>query len=336
MMRSFNLFIGLIIALSLIVSRCGKNPEAEGDNAYAQGKYNQALTYYLKVKKEQPDNAKINEKLALTYMQRGLALYKLRKNLDAFQLNYEKSQEFLPSDTLSEHFKKEYSKLLYELALAYHNASPKNDIQKEKYFTLTLDYLQKALEYDSTNTQADAKLSEIRTVNFQKYFDKGKNFYLQARKDRRNANLYLNAEVYLLQAVRLNPNSEEAKNLLKKVRQKTITILDISNDLPLALAIGGQKYMDGNLALSITVFNNTVDTYSISPDRFTLFDKQGNAYQFAAEKTAKFSKGLTEPTTIDPKKEIAFVLVFPVSKKTALDRLIYETEDGIVVYKYFP
>ncbi len=335
-MRSFKLFLGLILVSSLMLSHCGKNLEAQGDEAYAKGKYNQALTYYLKVKKEQPDNARINEKLALTYMQRGFLLYKLRKNVDAFQLNYEKSQEFLPSDSLRPEFKKEYSKLLYELALAYHNATPKNDIQKEKFFTLTLDYLQKALEYDPNNTLADAKLSEIRTENFQKYFDRGKAFYQKAKKDRRNANLYLSAEAYLLQAVRLNPNNKEAQNLLKKVRQKTIAILDISNDLPLALAITDRQNFKGHLALSIVVFNNTVDPYTIDPQRFKLIDKQEKTYTFVPEVTAQFSKGLTEPITIEPKKDQNVVLVFPLPAQSAPDRLIYETEDGFVIGKYFP
>ncbi len=335
-MRSSKVLIIFFALSSLILfSQCGKSPEAEGDDAYAKGKYNQALTHYLKVKKEQPDNAKINEKIALTYMQRGLVLYKLRKNIDAFQLNYEKSQEFLP-DTLSENFKKEYSKLLYELALAYHNAVPKNDIQKEKYFTLTLDYLQKALEYDPANTQADSKLNEIKIANYQKYFDKGKDFYLQARKNKRNPTLYLSAEAYLLQAIRLNPESEEAQKLLKKVRQKSMAILDISEELPLALAITGQKWISGNLALSVTVFNNTVDPYTVDPQRFTLYDKTGKTYKFASEPTAEFSKGLVEPTAIDAKKDGNFVLAFQVPKGLALDKLIYETEDGYTIGKYFP
>ena len=337
MMRSLKLFLGLIIFISLLIFvRCSKNLETQGDEAYAKGKFNQALTYYLKVKKEQPDNARLNEKIALTYMKRGLALYKLRNNVDAFQLNYEKSQEFLPSDSLSDHFRKEYSKLLYELAMAYHHATPKNDIQKEKYFTLTLDYLQKALQYDSTNTGADSKLNEIRIANFQKYFEKGKDFYAQAKRDKRNPSLYLSAEAYLLQAIRLNPQSEEAQKLLKKVRQKTLAILDISNELPLALAVTGQKRVNGHLALSIIVFNNTVDPYPISPERFTLIDKQGREYSFASEKTAEFSKGLTEAVNIDAKSDRAIVLSFKVPKGVSPDRLIYKTEDGFTIGKYFP
>ncbi|MCD6375655.1 MAG: hypothetical protein J7L94_09020 [Caldisericaceae bacterium] len=335
MLSSRSLIVLIILSSLILFSQCGKNPESEGDEAYAKGKYNQALTYYLKVKKEQPDNARINEKIALTYMQRGLALYKLRKNVDAFQLNYEKSREFLP-DTLSDHFKKEFSKLLYELALAYHNAVPKNDIQKEKYFTLTLDYLKKALEFDSTNVQADSKLNEIKIANYQRYFDRGKDFYLQAKRDKRNPSLYLSAEAYLLQAIRLNPESEEAQKLLKKVRQKTMAILDISDELPLALAITGQKWMSGNLALSVTVFNNTVDPYTIDPQRFTLYDRVGKTYKIAAEPTAEFSKGLVEPTVIDAKKDGNFVLAFQVPRGLALDKLIYETEDGYTIGKYFP
>ncbi len=336
MRSSMFLIVSLFLASLIFFNQCSKSPEAQGDEAYAQGKYNQALASYLKVKKEQPNNARINEKIALTYMQRGFTLYKLRKNIDAFQLNYEKSQEYLPKDSLSEHFKKEYSKLLYQLALAYHETPPKNDIQKEKYFTLTLDFLQKALEYDPDNTLADSKLNEIKTANFQKYFERGKDFYLRAKKDRRNPDLYLSAEAYLLQAIRLNPDSKEAQNLLKKVRKKTLAILDISNELPLALAITDQKWMDGHLALSIIVFNNTVDPYSIDPQRFTLIDKNGNEYKFSPQKTNAFSKGLIEPVTVEAKKDINFALAFKVKRNLPLDRLIYQTEDGFTIGKYFP
>ncbi len=329
-------FVVLTVAVLICLTACGKNLEAEGDDAFAQGKYNQALTYYLKVKKSQPQNARIDEKIALTYMQRGFKFFKRNKNIDSFQLNYEKSLEFLPSDSLSENFKKEYSKLLYQLALAYHQAKPMNDIQKEKYFKLTLDFLQKALEYDSTNTLADAKLLEIRTSNFQKYFEKGKDFYKRALRDPRNTNLFLSAEAYLLQATQLDPLNEEALKLLKKVRRKTLAILDIRNDLPIALAVGGRKYLNGNLVLSITVFNNTIDPYTLDPARFQLVDKQGNQYEVNLEKTADFAKGLTEPQAIPPKSDHDFVLVFTLSGAIPVEKISYETEEGIVVSKFFP
>ncbi len=334
-MRFFKVSFIFLIVFSLLW-QCGKNLETEGDNAYARGKYNQALALYLKVKKNQPNNARLNEKIALTYMQRGFKLYKLRNNVDAFQLNYEKSLEFIPQDSLSEKFKKEFSKLLYELAMAYHNATPMNDIQKEKYFNLTLDYLEKALEYDYSNTQADAKLSEIRMANFQKYFNKGKEFYHRALKDPRNTNLFLSAEHYLLQAVRMDENNAEAQKLLSKVRKKTLAILEIDNDFPLALAVGGQKYSGGNLALSITVFNNTIDPLTIDPKRFHLYDKDENEYVVDVKATEMYGKGLTEPQVIKPKKEADWVIVFKLGKKVPISRLVYEMEDGTEIGKYFP
>ncbi len=324
-----------LIVLSLFV-QCGKNLEAEGDNAYARGKYNQALALYLKVKKNQPNNARLDEKIALTYMQRGRRLYELRKNVDAFQLNYEKSKQFIPKDSLSASFKKEYSKLLYDLAMAYYQAKPQNDIQKEKFFNLTLDYLEKALDYDYNNTQADAKLAEIRTANFQKYFNKGKEYYQRALKDPRNTNLFLSAEAYLLQAVRMSEDNQQARKLLSKVRKKTLAILDISQDLPLALAVGSYKYQSGNLALSITVFNNTIDPYTIEPQRFHLYDRDENEYGVNLQATDAYAKGLTKAQSIPPKKDGNWVIVFTMKKSAHPDRLIYETTDGLQISKYFP
>lgn len=334
-MKYFKFSFIFLILLSLMW-QCGKNLESEGDDAFARGKYNQALTFYLKVKKNHPNNARLDEKIALTYMNRGLKLYKMRHNIDAFQLNYEKSLRFIPKDSLSENFKKSYSKLLYELALAYHNAKPMNEIQKEKFFELTMDYLEKALDYDYTNTQADAKLAEIRLANFQKYFNKGKEFYQRAQKDPRNTNLFLSAEHYLLQAVRMDANNPEAQKLLKKVRKKTLAILEIDKDSPLALAVGGRKYSGKNLILSITVFNNTVDPVTIDPSRFHLYDRDENEYSVNLKATADYSKGLTEPQIVNPKKDADWVVVFTINKSVPVDRLEYETEGGITVSKYFP
>ncbi len=325
-MKYFKISFIILILFSLIW-QCGKNLETEGDDAYARGQYNQALTFYLKVKENQPNNARLNEKIALTYMQRGFKLYTLRKNVDAFQLNYEKSLEFAPKDSLSENFKKNYSKLLYKLALAYHNAKPMNDIQKEKFFNLTLNYLEKALDYDYSNTQADAKLAEIRTTNFQKYFNKGKDFYQRALKDPRNTNLFLSAEHYLLQAVRMDANNPDAQKLLSKVRNKTLAILEIDNDLPIDLAVGGRKYSGNDLVLSITVFNNTIDPISIDPNRFHLYDRDENEYSVNLKATADYSKGLAEPQAIKPKKDGVWVIVFTIKKSVQVDRLESETKD---------
>jgi len=324
----------LLFSIPLMLVSCGGNPEAEGDQAYANGKYIQAVNYYMQVKKSQPQNAKIDEKIALSYMHHGLDLYKKRHNVKAFAGNFEKGQEFIPAENLSDAFKKEYSKLLYELAVAYHKAKPSNEIQKEQYFTHTLDYLEEALAYDENNTQAEQTLQQIKKENFQQTFDRGLKFYKRAKKEKNNSDLFLTAEYYLKRAVSFMPDNKEAQKYLRRVRQKTLSVLDLNMDLPFAIA--DRQYSGKYLLLAFTAFNNSSEPFTFDPGQIKIYTVEGKAVGIDPEHTAKFKDGITKSVQLAPRKRLDGTLAFRIPKSVKIEYIGYEMPDGSVVKKYFP
>jgi len=321
----------LFLSGSLFI-RCGGNPEADGDQAYAKGNYNQALTYYLEVKKSQPNNPKINEKIALTYMQRGLQFFKKQHNLVAFDGNFDKGEEFIPEET-SENFNKEYSKMLYELGMAYHNSQPENQIQKEQYFTKMLDNLNDALLYDENNSAAKKALEDIKRENFQQTYDKGLRFFKQAKKEK-NLDLYLTAERYLNRAASFNPDSKEAQKDLKLVRKKTLSIVDMDETFPVAVA--DYKYQGKFLLIAFTGINNSGANFEFDPAKVKLIDIEENVYTFDAKETAKYDDGLTQKVILAPRKQLDGTLAFAIRRGVKISHLAYELAEGKEVKKYFP
>ncbi len=321
-----------MLILSALFVQCGGNPEADGDAAYANGKYNQALSHYLKVKKSNPQNAKINEKIALTYMHKGLDLFKKRHNLDAFVGNFDKAQDFIPAENISAQFKKEYSRLLYELAVAYHNTKPSNEIQQEKYFTRTLDLLDDALYYDENNSDAEKTLTRIKQDNFQQTFEKGIKFYQQAVKEK-NPDLFLSAEYYINRAVSFDPENNKARKYLKKVRAKTVAILDYNTLFP--LAVGDKEYNSGYWLLAFTAVNNSGQPFTFDPAKLKLVMADGKEIGIDADYTAKFKDGLSKRVTMQPRKQLDGTLAFKVARKK-IEYLSYTMDDNKTIKKYFP
>ncbi len=330
--------ISLILLVSLLFTslslNCGGNPEAQGDDAYADGNYEQALAKFMEVKKSRPDDAKISEKIALSYMKKGLKLYQSRKNIDAFAANFEKGQDAIAKIETGDDFKKEYSKLLTQIALAYNSSEPKNDIQRESYFNKTLQYLEDALINDIDNSEADAALSKIKAANFQKTFDRGSQFLEQAKKEKNNSDLFLSAERSLSRAVSFDPNNAEAQAKLSEVRRKTLSIINMEMDFPLAIA--DYKFIPGFLLIDMTGINNSGQKMTFDPARLRVVDLDENEYRFDKKQTENYEQGLTEAVPLDPRKRVEGPIAFAIPGGTKIKSLEYELENGKAIKKYFP
>lgn len=332
-MRYLAAFLSIVFFIAFLL-RCGGDPIAEGDKAYAEGNFNGALKAYFEAKKAQPDNQIIQEKIALAYTQRGLDLYKKTKNLNTFIGNYEKALNYVPEDMTSEAFKKEYSQLLFKLAQAYYSTKPENPIQEEQYFTKTLDYLDEALLLDAQNAVADSMLKAIRDANFQKMFDKGETFFIQAQKEKKNPELYLSAEFYINRAVSFDPTDEKAQKYLKQVREKTLKILDLKKDIPLAVA--NMKRTAAHTLLDITVFNNMGADVQFDPKKLKIIDIDNNEYEPDVKETDKYDRAFTKVVKMEPRKQVDGNVAFAVGKSVQLLCLQYELENGTLSKKYFP
>jgi len=333
MIRFLISFLSIFLFL-LFLWGCGGDPLVEGDKAYAEGKFNQALKNYFEVKKTQPENQSVNEKIALCYAQKGLDLYSRTKNLNSFVGNIEKAQKYIPESETTAEFNKEYSQLLYQLALAYHKAKAENPIQEEQFFTKTLDYLDEAILLDYENNQADSLLTTIREANFQKMFDKGTTFYNRAKKEKTNSELYLSAEFYITRASNFDPTNEDAQKYLKQVRQKTLSILDLNNDFPMAIA--NKKYTATHLLLDITALNYMGETINFDPANLKIVDLDNNEYGIDKKESEKYDRALTQAVTVENRKTVDGNVAFKISKKVPISHLEYVVNNENTSKKYFP
>jgi len=326
--------VSLLFFLTLFFLRCGGNPEADGDEASAKGNYKQAVSHYMKVKKSTPKNTNIDEKIALSYMKHGHQLFERRKNIKAFSGNFENAQRFIPAEGASDSFNKEYSKMLYELASAYYQSKPSNEIQKEQYFNKTLNYLDEALLIDMDNVRADSLLAMIKTENYQKMFDKGMRFYKQAKKERNNGDLFLSAEHYFKRAVLFDPENEEARKYLSRVRKETMSIPDYNMDF--AFVIAAMQYKGKFLYIDFTGFNNLGEKFTFNPKKLAVIDADENEYLLDIEETDKLKKGLLETKTLKARERVDGEMAFLIGKNKKLAYLQYEMSSGKILKKYLP
>jgi hypothetical protein len=266
-------------------------------------------------------------------MYRGEELFSKTKNIKSFSGNFEKSNDFIPENPSVE-FKENYSKILYSLAKGYNNSNPQNDIEKEEFLNKSIAYLEEATFQDESNSQAAELLEQIKSENFQKMLDKGKDFYSKASQQRKN-DLYFTAEYYFKKAAYFDIHNDEAKKLLSQTRAKTLSILNIQEDL--ALAIADYARESNVMILDLVMHNYGMSPIDIDITKFELVDLDGNSY-FIDKSTMnkKFANESLKSNKLAEMKSLEGYIVFSVPKKTKIEYLGYKLNDEKEVKKYFP
>lgn len=328
--KKFCNFLITIILLAVFLG-CGGNPYEEGLTAFQKGDYNLAIKYLSEARQEAPENQSIDEKLATAYMYKGKDLYDKRNNLSSYTGNFSKGEEFIPAAP-SQEFQIEYSNLLLDLANAYQNTKPENDVQKEDFLNKTISSLETSLGYNPDNKASEDLLNKIKSDNFTSILDKGKRLFSQAKKED-NKDLYFTAEYYFIKANNFDPENQEALNYLSKTRKQTLDVLDLDQDF--ALAIVDQTYSNGSYIFEIGIQNNSPNPVNISYSNFILMDKNGTSYPLDKNTMSKFKNILNEKTLTD-RKTISGIIAFKMSKKTKIDYIGYSLGENKVVKKYFP
>jgi tetratricopeptide (TPR) repeat protein len=325
-------FVFLVLTIFLV--QCSGSKLEEGDDLYNQGNYSQAINSYLEYKKSNPDDKSVNPKIALSYMHKGNQLYKKTRNIETFNGNFKRAQDILETGFTVPQHKKEYSDLLYELAVAYKKTPSENTLQKEQYFDYTLDYLSLALDYNPDNKKADSLISKIYQDNFQQMFDKGVQFYDRAQKEKNNPDLYLSAESYLSKAVAFSFGDEQAEKYLSKTRQKTLGILKSHH--PISFCVPAYKIDKGIVFIDLTAqnFSNEPINFELSKLKLTSFD--GEVFDIDLQKTKALEKAIVDKTVIAPRKRIDGQLIFSIKPNVRLETISYQVDDKNSVIKYFP
>jgi hypothetical protein len=326
----FNHFLIALVLIAFVIG-CGGNPYEEGLSAFQKGDYNLAIKYLSEARQETPENQSIDEKLATSYMLRGKELFEKRKNLSAYTGNFSKGEEFIPASPSTE-FQIEYSNLIFDLANAYQNTKPENDVQKEDFLNKTISSLETSLVYNPDNNESEDLLNQIKSENFTAILEKGKRLFSQAKKED-NKDLYFTAEYYFIKANNFDPENQEALSYLSKTRQQTLDVLDLDQDF--AIAIVDQTFSKGSYIFEIGIQNNSPNPVKISHSNFILMDKNGTSYPLDKTTMSKFKNALTEKSLTD-RKTISGIIAFKMNKKTKIDYIGYSLGENKVVKKYFP
>ena len=324
-MKSYRcILIGIII---LIMASCGKAPMQKGDDAFQEQKYSEALKYYLEALKKTPNDETLREKIATTFFKEGEIFWEKRRVLKAFEARVNDGLRYLPGFPSPE-MNKSVSQAYLSLAFAYRDAKAENPFQKEQFFNKALENLKKAVRYDSTNAQANEAIAQLKTENFQKYLDRGISAY---KKGRRDPLQYLNADIYLTNALRLDAENESAQSYLKRAREKSLNLLDPGQDVP--FAITDQMENGDYLAFLIVVHNQLSQNIGVNASNFYLVSEDGKQVQ--GKTSGMFSTPL-QPATVGNGDEIAGVVAFslPIDKNNG--RLEFRKNGDVLGYKNLP
>ena len=324
----------IILSFSASLFHCGGNPAEEAEKAYQSGNYKMAIQLFSEARKQDPNNQMYNEKIALSFMNRGYNFFLANKNIKSFTGNFEKATDYIPENP-SDEFKKTYGEMLFKLGEAYISSKPQNEIQKEEFLNNAISNLEEALFQDENNSKADSLLAKIKVDNFQKMLDRGKDFFAKAKKQK-NYDMYFSAEYYFKKAAYFDIHNEEVKKLLSAARKRTLSVLNYRDDL--SLAIAETKRQKGRLILDIRVKNYLTDPVQVNIDNFQIYDLEGNTYQI--DKTwmeTKLGKNSLKNTTLDQKKTfVDGIIVISIPANVKPEYLAYKVSDSKESRKYFP
>lgn len=325
-MKKFNYLILVVLTMIFLFS-CAKNPIQKGDEALQKGQYAEALKAYTEALKAQPDNQALKEKMAIAYLKQGESIYRRMHVISAFEARVTTALKYIPEQPSTE-LQNTLSQIYYELALAYKDAQPENPYQKLKYFKKTMDYLEKSLNYNPENQQAQTALENFKKAHFQEMFDKGKDYLKKAKRDPVH---YIAAEYYLSNAYKLDPQNKQVQKYLTLVRKKYLNILDPGQDVP--IAITDQLKKKGFLAFLVVVKNQTEADLPISAKNFYLISATGEAIPGSA--SDQFANPLANKTLSDY-EEAEGVVAFPVKPGQKYVRLEFRKDNQVLGYKNLP
>ena len=333
-MRTFRIF--LLAALSLIWFQCSTNPEAEGDSAFDAKDYTTAINHYKTALPKSLNKEAVKEKLALSYFYRGEDLYKKTRNVKSFSGNFEEGEKYLP-EMPDEKFKKEFSRILFELGRAYSIAPPGNELEKDEFYNNSLIMLGDALYWDVDNKAADSLIQQIRNNSFQELLDKANKYFDRAAQTGK-VDLYLSAETYLKKAAEYKANDPGVLGLFKKLKKRTLAVLNYQDGVSLAIMSYGHE-KDGML-MRLTIKNYLADSISLNMANFYVLGKDGERY-LADEEAMRvrklFGEDCLESVTLNNNKPyVEGKIVFAMPANVDVGYLAYKVNRRLESRKYFP
>lgn len=333
-MKTFRIFI--LVALSVIWFQCSTNPEVEGDNAFNAKDYTTAINHYKNALPNSLNKEAVKEKLALAYFYRGEDLYDKTRNVKAFSGNFEEGEKYLP-EMPHEDFKKEYSRILFELGRAYSVAPPGNELEKDDFYNKSLTMLGEALYWDVDNSAADSLIQQIRNNSFQELLDKANKYFDRAASTGK-VDLYLSAETYLKKAAEYKADDPGVLMLFKKLKKRTLAVLNYQDGVSLAIMSYGHE-KDGML-MRLTIKNYLADSVGLDLANFHVIGKDGQRYlidEEAMRVRKLFGEDCLENVTLNANKPyVEGKILFDMPANVDVGYLAYKVNRRLESRKYFP
>jgi len=320
-------FIGAFIAFILLFSGCSKGLMESGDEAFQQQNYTEALKYYLEAAKQSPDDPALKEKIVLSYFRDGELFYEKRQSVKGFEARVNSGLEYFPENPSPEVLKAT-GDVYVKLAIAYKVSKADNPFQQKKNFESALECLEKALEYDPTNADANQAMRRFKEENFNEIFEKGMAAYKKGNSDPLQ---YVTADHYLTNATFLDPNHAEAAKYLSLTRKRALNLLDPGLTVP--IAVTDQMENTDYVAYLVVVYNLLPENLSVSAGNFYLIKKDGK--EIRGKTSGQFSTALVDKT-IRNGEETAGVVAFPLPADKNFARLEFRKNGKMLGYKNLP
>ena len=327
----------LVLILSFIILQfCSDDIAEQGKQAFLEKNYSDSIKLLTtpELDRQGRDN-NINEILVLSYMYRGQELYEKTKNVKSFSGNYRSSSKYLP-DSVSSDFRIQYSTLLANLAEAYANTRAENDFEQEKFDNSSIEIVNLAIKYDSTNNVAHDLHNNLKERNFKSLLKKANTLYAKAKKID-DADLYFAAEACLNDAANYDLNNPDVINLRRQIRRSTLGILNYSDGV--SLAVTDRIYDKGKLVMLLSVKNYKNKPVSVSPDKIELIDVRGNSYPVDKEEMrvrSIFGQKILEPKKLDANNPYTNgIIAFDIPKSMPISYIVLKDNGDEITRKYF-
>ena len=164
--------------------------------------------------------------------------------------------------------------------------------------------------------------------------NKGNDFYKKAGKTK-NGDHYITAEYYFQRASYFDIHNDEAKKMLSKTRNKTLSVLNNREDF--AIAVADMNRQSKSLILDLTIKNYATSPVEIDTKKFKLVDLDGKTYSLdTGMMETKFKGKSMKNQKLAELKFADGIIVFAIPSKVKIDYLGYNLDEEQTVKKYFP
>jgi len=325
----------ILLMISFLIMQCGKDLNKEGEKAFAEGNYTQAIKFLTDAQLEDSANHDYDETIFWAYLYRGEELFRKTRNVKAFGGNFEQAIKYYPKNTTKE-FKRKYSQMLLSLANAYVSTRPSDETEREFFFENAVDKVKLAIEVDSTNSAADSMLAKLKDDHFQNLVDKGKSLYKKAGRNG-NADLYFTAEYYFKEAQKFEPENSEIQNYLSKITKMTLPVLNYREGV--SLAVAGFDRERKAILMTLSIKNYTAKPLSLNLQNFKLVDSDGNRYSVNEDEMKKHEllgeTCITNMTLNSENPDATGLIAFDAPKDVNIAYVYYQINGNNSARKYF-